>query len=297
MFFAFAGDSTITSRRPPFAAAAFFAGAFLPLLGAAAAARAVSVSGTGLRGAVQGARPPRCRGRPECCRACQAVLRVCLTRRAGPAAAPLAVAVPAERRAGTRTPALDGSCPDARGWTAAPAVRHAGGVGGAPERERCPGCSVDLPRTSGPTHAYMTSSPSCWDAFGARLAADYADPARMAFHQVVVDAYAASHPGDGGRRQVQSVGLHLMTLCLVLEHGADPALGPALHRRMVGRPAFARLVPSGRPALTVLHVPTGGPVEDARRAALAWGRAVWDVYAHEHATVRGWLADAGLDAR
>ena len=158
----------------------------------------------------------------------------------------------------------------------------------------CPGCGLRLPSYDGPTHEYMTASPGCWREFGLRLAADYSDGDRMAFHQLVVDAYAAQHPGEGDRRQVQSVGLHVMTLCLFLEHGTDPALGPELHRKMIRRPTFRQLVPT-KPTLTVLHVPVTGPADRARVAAYEWGRAVWEQYAHEHETVRGWLRETGFD--
>ena len=157
----------------------------------------------------------------------------------------------------------------------------------------CPGCGVRLPAYDGPVHEYLTASPACWRAFGERLAADYADPERMAFHQLVVDAYAAQHPGEGERRQVQSVGLHLMTLCLFLEHDVDPAQGPELHRRMIRWPEFSRLVP-GPATLTVLHVPVEAPVPVARAASYEWGRAVWGQYVADHETVRGWLRQAGL---
>jgi hypothetical protein len=160
----------------------------------------------------------------------------------------------------------------------------------------CPGCGLRLPSYDGPTHPYLTASPACWREFGLRLAADYTDPERMAFHQLVVDAYAGQHPGEGDRRQVQSVGLHLMTLCLFLEHDTDPALGAELHRRMIRRPSFRRLVP-GNPTLPVLHVPVTGSAAVARTATYEWGRAVWEQYVHEHDTVRGWLAEAGLDPR
>ena len=48
----------------------------------------------------------------------------------------------------------------------------------------------------------MTSSPECWAAFGALLAVQYSEPARMAYHQLLVDAYAVQHPGGdhAGRR-------------------------------------------------------------------------------------------------
>jgi hypothetical protein len=141
----------------------------------------------------------------------------------------------------------------------------------------------------------MTSSPGCWDGFGQLLAADYTAPARMAFHQVVVDAYAAQHPGSGAMpQQVQSVGLHLMTLCLFLESGTDPALGPALHRRMVRRPVFRRLERSGPGASTWARVAAADGLDQARSAAYAWVRDVWDTYQAEHPTVRAWLGEAGF---
>jgi hypothetical protein len=142
----------------------------------------------------------------------------------------------------------------------------------------------------GPVHRYMVSSAGCWDAFGQVLAADYSSPERMAFHQLVVDAYAAQHPGGDTPQQIQSVGLHLMTLCSFLEGGTDPALGPALHQRFVGRPEFRPLQRDGAGAITVAHLPTSGPAAQAREAAYEWGRAVWDTYRAEHDTIRGWLA-------
>lgn len=160
----------------------------------------------------------------------------------------------------------------------------------------CPGCGGAFPHLDGPVHRYMTNSAACWEGFGALLAADYSSADRMRFHQVVVDAYAAQHPGDGGLpQQVQSVGLHLMTLCLFLEHGTDPALGTELHRRMVRRPYFRRLARSGPGGLTWAHVPRTGTPQDAREAAFEWARTVWDTYEAEHPTIRTWLLEAGLD--
>lgn len=141
----------------------------------------------------------------------------------------------------------------------------------------------------------MTSSPACWAAFGELVAADYSSPERMSFHQLVVDSYAAQHPGGDDRRQVQSVGLHLMTLCLFVERGVDPALGAGLHRRMVRRPVFRRLERSSRGDLTVTHVPTTGPASSASAAAYEWARVVWQTYEPAHPTVLGWLRDAGFD--
>ncbi|GAC1532963.1 MAG: hypothetical protein NVS3B1_27200 [Marmoricola sp.] len=142
----------------------------------------------------------------------------------------------------------------------------------------------------------MTSTAGCWRGFGEVLAGDYSSRARMAVCQLVVDAYAAQHPGDGSMpQQVQSVGLHLMTLCLFLEQGADPALGTALHRKMVRRPTFTRLERTGVGELTWRHLPKGGDPQEFRDAAHAWAQSVWRTYRDAHPTVRTWLRRAGFD--
>jgi Family of unknown function (DUF5946) len=79
----------------------------------------------------------------------------------------------------------------------------------------CPGCRLLLPGVDMPAHLYMTCSSACWARYGDLLAVQYASPQRMAFHQLVVDSYAVQHPGGDDRRAIQSVGIHLMTLCLL----------------------------------------------------------------------------------
>lgn len=141
----------------------------------------------------------------------------------------------------------------------------------------------------------MTASAACWRSFSELLATFYSSSDRLVFRQLVVDAYAAQHPGEGQRVQVQSVGMHLMTLCLFLEHGVDPSLGSALHRRMIRRPGFHRIEPLGLARLDVRHVPVEGPADIARERAYEWAQAVWDLYGDDHGTVRLWLHQAGFD--
>ena len=88
--------------------------------------------------------------------------------------------------------------------------------------------------------------------------------------------------------------IHLMTLCLFLEHGTDPALGTRLHRRMVQRPVFRPLEPpSRRGDLTPLSVPTSGDPSTAKAAAYSWAADSWTVWSTHHATVRTWLTESG----
>lgn len=170
-------------------------------------------------------------------------------------------------------------------------------VEGGPPEDACPGCRLVLATEDGPTHRYLTASPACWRSFTDLLATFYSAADRLTFRQLVVDAYAAQHPGEGDREQVRSVGIHLMTLCLFLEHGADPALGSGLHRRMVRRPVFHRIEPRGRSDLTVRHVPLDGPATAALERSSEWAWAVWGLYADDHETVRSWLREAGFDLR
>ena len=143
----------------------------------------------------------------------------------------------------------------------------------------------------------MTCSPACWVRYGDLLATQYSNPERMAFHQIIVDAYAVQHPGGHDPRAIQSVGIHLMTLCMFLERGADPVLGTRLHRFMVERPVFHHLAPpSSRGRLTVLDVPITGDPAAARRAAYSWAEDTWTAWAAHHQTVRGWVDKSGLVA-
>lgn len=141
----------------------------------------------------------------------------------------------------------------------------------------------------------MTRSPACWARYGDLLAVQYANPRRMAFHQIVVDTYAVQHPDGDESRAIQSVGIHLMTLCLFLEQGTDPSLGTRLHQRMVDRPVFHQLKPPSSPGqLTMLNVPLEGDPEVARVASYAWADDVWKTWTSHHPTVREWVDKSGL---
>jgi hypothetical protein len=155
---------------------------------------------------------------------------------------------------------------------------------------QCPGCAVVLPEEEGPTHAYLRSSPACWARFGEVLAREFGDPAYFALHQLTVDAYAVSHPGVPERRSIQSVGLHLMTLCMVLERGADPREGPKLHKQMVDRPDLTWLEPpavAGR--MSAADVLAADSPAEHERLVGAWAADVWDAWAAHHDTVRAWV--------
>jgi hypothetical protein len=88
--------------------------------------------------------------------------------------------------------------------------------------EECMWCKAKLPAIVGATHEYMESTPSYWAAFGRVIAKEYSDQQFFAVHRLTVDAYAVQHPGKQSRQSIQSVGVHLVRLCLFLEHGLEP---------------------------------------------------------------------------
>jgi len=64
----------------------------------------------------------------------------------------------------------------------------------------------------------MESSPGCWAAFGEVLAREFSDPTYSEVLRLTVDAYAVQHPGSPSRQSIQSIGVHLIRLCLFHEH-------------------------------------------------------------------------------
>jgi len=158
--------------------------------------------------------------------------------------------------------------------------------------ETCEGCGIVLPQEQGPEHPYLKGSASCWKGFGSLLAAQYSDPERMRFHQLVVDSYAVQHPGSNSDQQVQSVGIHLMTLALFLEDGLDPSLGTQLHQKMVRRPVFSYLPrPKDVGTLTFDHVPLLGV---PRAEVDEWAASAWAAWSDHHSRVDAWLRQSGL---
>lgn len=153
----------------------------------------------------------------------------------------------------------------------------------------CPGCGSKLAAVVGPTHAYMTSSPACWAAFSEVIAREFADPALMSVHRLTVDAWAVQHPGDGSRRAIQSVGLHLARLWVQLERGLS---GEAANSAMLGfaqrKAEMPELPPRSGYTLTVADV-VGEAAPSAHVAAVhRWAEAVWADWADQHEFIRSW---------
>lgn len=162
------------------------------------------------------------------------------------------------------------------------------------ETTACPGCGLVLPVHAGPTHAYMGASPACLRLYGRASSLSWGQRDGLPLLRLVVDAYGAQHPGVRQIRSVQSVAVHLMGLCTILERGAhaEPRHIYARDRRP---PPPTRLdlhwLEPPRPIGTLT---ISGPLEAAGGeehavSVEAWARDVWAAWASHHETVRDWV--------
>jgi hypothetical protein len=154
----------------------------------------------------------------------------------------------------------------------------------------CMWCKGTYPQIDGPTHRYMESTPGCWAAFGRVLAREYEDQRYFAVHRLTVDAYAVQHPGKPSRQSIQSVGVHLVRLCLFLQHGLAPdqandaMLSAAKHKAL-----YQWLEPpTSLGILTVADVEAAAGPEDHLSIVRRWAAQMWEVWSPYHATVRSW---------
>ncbi len=159
--------------------------------------------------------------------------------------------------------------------------------------QTCPGCGLVLARAEGPTHAYIASSPACWALYGQISAAPFARTLGSRSRRLAEDAYAVQHPGQPDRRTVQSVAVHLMGLCVLLEGDGEtrrlvPVLGRMPKRRTLDLHWLEPPPRNGR--LTVRDALAVGCGDGHGDAVERWARDVWSAWRIHHATVRDWLA-------
>jgi hypothetical protein len=155
----------------------------------------------------------------------------------------------------------------------------------------CISCGALVPDTAGPTHRYMESSPGCWHTYGEVLAREYTDPQAWAVHRLTVDSYAVQHPGRQSAQSTQSVCVHLLSLCLVLEQGLDAAYATRVMGTAVrNKGHFSWLTPpQSLGTITVVDVVAAATPAQHCQVVRAWAESAWSAWALHHLTIRTWL--------
>lgn len=166
---------------------------------------------------------------------------------------------------------------------------------------RCPGCRAFLPDTAGPTHPYMLSSPACWARYG-ELGARIMSGTETGPGDVGcghhVDCYAVQHPSSAehDRRQRQSVAVHLISLCLLLEFD-QPATLASARRGRTSRRVLRGLGLTDWPylpppldlgAVTAADVHGAGDPDEFAGRLREWTHSAWSAWADHHDTIRAW---------
>lgn len=161
---------------------------------------------------------------------------------------------------------------------------------------RCRGCNALVPDIEGPVHKYVSSAPGCWKVFGEVQADESLRFRHPPEHRLVVDAYMAQHPGDAqDRRDRQSVFVHLVALCALLERSTPPdAVTQVLGRVVRSRRDFPVLLrPSNPGAVTVLRMVGAVDLDDYAVRAQEWATSVWRSWTEHQTLIRTALDEAG----
>ena len=156
----------------------------------------------------------------------------------------------------------------------------------------CVGCGALVPDVTWPVHRYIGASPGCWSIYAEVFGGGLLPPLRGPYGALIVDAYAAQHPGVPGPQSTQSVWVHLIALQLVLEGGWSTTRLIRL-RKAVGDlfPDLAWLEPPGflgEVTFPDLDAASEGPLDDL---AARWVEGVWTAWATHHAAVRAKAAE------
>jgi len=156
----------------------------------------------------------------------------------------------------------------------------------------CTGCGASVPDIQGPTHKYLGAFPGCWKIFGDILAKEYSDQAYMRVHRLTVDAYAVQHIGDKSPQTIQSINLHLLALCVALEHGVKYSFIPQIMNKKIKeyKNVFAWLSPPKYfGAITVVDVAKAKNAKEHEKLVSDWAKAAWDSWKHHHKIIENYL--------
>lgn len=158
----------------------------------------------------------------------------------------------------------------------------------------CIGCGALVPNTDGPTHAYIGASPGCWAVFGEVQAREAGDSRYAEVRQCTVDTYAVQHPGKPERRSTQSVTVHLISLCTLVERGFESTAAiRAIRSALKFRDSFEWLTPpESLGDVTILYVRDATTPQTHTSRVREWASSVWRAWSPHHQVIHKWAAEA-----
>ncbi len=152
--------------------------------------------------------------------------------------------------------------------------------------EQCPGCGVHLPQGTEVAHRYIGATSGCWDIYSNLLNAGEPPLAPHPMNCLIVDAYAAQHPGTPSPQSIQSVAVHLLALYGVLVKNVSPENVLWIRRRALRlqgaqskHARFEWLTPPdelGR--MTIVDVIEGSTPTERTELAGRYVETVWDAW-------------------
>ena len=170
---------------------------------------------------------------------------------------------------------------------------HVGGRSGAEDEATglvpCIGCGALVPDVAWPVHRYIGASPGCWAIYAETMGGGLFGPIPAPWGPLMVDAYAASHPGVPGPQSTPSVWIHLVAMQLVLEGGWRT--DQLVRIRTLAADAFDGLgwlePPVSMGDVTIVHLDEASvePLDDLARR---WVEGVWASWSAHHEPVRAW---------
>lgn len=113
---------------------------------------------------------------------------------------------------------------------------------------------------------------------------------------LAVDAYAVQHPGLTDRQSIQSVGVHLVRLCLFLEHGLSAEnANDAMLEAGKDKKSFTYLEPPlNLGAITAADVADAQSQNEHKVIVRKWAQSAWNAWSDYQDTIRLWLPDKVL---
>jgi hypothetical protein len=135
---------------------------------------------------------------------------------------------------------------------------------------------------------YVGAAAGCWAAYTELIGRQFSDAALARSRMLAVDIYMAQHPGVPGRQAAQSVWVHLVGLCLVLEFGFDPIDSARAKARLAAPDAMLDwlepLESLGR--VTVLDILRTASAAEHIIVTKRWAEAVWSAWEPHQPRIR-----------